>query len=207
MKASIRDCALVLAAFGCFSVSVLAFGAASPDFEHLRHPVALLGAEGEPNALAFNLIGYVVPGLLLAWQAWRWRASRSLAGLGFRVGLQLLSLSALAFVAQGLLPLDPSNLLAPASRLHALAWSAWWVSLLSGALLVAIGLGRGAGPASLLVLAMLVVVLVVSAGSLLPAPLAQRLAFAAWFGWWLVAAVVFSRAATSTPGSSPPARR
>lgn len=181
------------AAAAMFFISVAGFGMASPDFEQLRHPVALLGARGEPDALAFNLLGFVLPGLMLGWLAWRWREANGNSGFGFRLGLQLVLLSALAFTAQGLLPLDPANLLAPASRLHALAWSAWWVAFLPGAVLVAVGAGRGAGPALLLVLAMLVVVLVVAAGSLLPAPLAQRLAFAGWFAWWCLAGVLFAR--------------
>ena len=35
--------------------------------------------------------------------------------------------------------------------------------------------------------------LVLGAGSLLPAPLAQRLAFLLWFGWWLLAARALNR--------------
>ena len=54
--------------------AVAAFGASSPDFGQLRQPVALLGADGEPNALAFNLLGFVLPGALLGWLAWRWRS-------------------------------------------------------------------------------------------------------------------------------------
>lgn len=172
---------IVLAAFVLFVGAVAVFGAWSPDFGHLRHPVALLGAIGEPNARAFNLLGFVVPGLALAWLAWRWRGERAADGWRVRLGLQLLLLSALAFVAQGLLPLDPTDLLAPASRAHAAAWSAWWLAFVAGALLA----GRQAGGAVGIALAVLVLLLAMAGAALLPAALSQRLAFAGWFGWWL----------------------
>ena len=184
---------VALAACVLFVAACALFGALSPDFGQLRHPVALLGAQDEPNALAFNLIGFVAPGLLLAWLAWRWRGARGDGGWRLRIGLQLLLLSALAFAAQGLLPLDPTDLLAPASRAHAAAWSAWWIAFVAGALLA----GRGVGGRGGLALALLVPLLALAGSLLMPAPLAQGLAFAGWFGWWLWAA---SRGAASTPG-------
>ena len=192
---SVSPVAIALAALALFAVAVAGFGAWSPDFGYLRHPVALLGAIGEPNALAFNLLGFVAPGLALAWLAWRWRGDLADEGWRARIGLQLLLLSALAFAAQGLLPLDPTDLLAPASRAHAVAWSAGWLAFVAGAVLA----GRaGAGVAGI-VLALLVLLLAMAGASLMPAALAQRLAFAGWFGWWLWAARV-SRASPSARG-------
>ena len=179
-----KDGRWALAALAAWLGAGVVFGMRSPDFGHLRHPVALLGAIGEPGAPAFNLVGFVLPGLLLAWLAWRWRGAASSAGWRVRLGLQLLLLSALGLVAQGLLPLDPTDLDATASRLHALAWSAWWIAFAAGGLLAGVGVGGRAG----LVLVLAVVLLAVGGTSLLPAPLAQRLAFAGWFGWWLWAA-------------------
>lgn len=169
-----------------FALAVAGFGAASPDFGQLRHPVALLGARGEPHALAFNLAGFALPGLLLAWRAVALRAGRGAARWPVRIGLQLAMLSALAFAAQGALPLDPTDLLAPASRLHASAWMLWWVAFVPGALLLAAAAPRG----RLLGVAFAVLVPLVALGgaSLVPAPLAQRVAFALWFGWWLLPA-------------------
>ena len=164
--------------------AVAAFGASSPDFGQLRHPVALLGADGEPNALAFNLLGFVLPGALLGWLAWRWRSQAGNYGWRARLGLQMLLLSALAFAAQGLLPLDPTDLLAPASRAHAVAWSAWWIAFVAGGVLLAGGRGGRVG----LLVVLGVLLLAMAGASLVPAALAQRLAFLGWFGWWLLAA-------------------
>ncbi len=167
-----------------FCAAMIVFGLLSPDFSHLRHPVSLLGAKDEPHALAFNLFGFVLPGLLLAWCAYAWRTASAGARVAERIGLQLLMLSALAFAAQGVLPLDPTNLLAPASRLHAIAWTAWWVAFVPGALLLDVGWRRWAG----VLLALLVPALALFGAFALPAPLAQRLAFLAWFAWWWSAA-------------------
>lgn len=162
----------------------LVAGWATAGYSHLRHPLALLGAAGMPHATAFNLLGLVLPGSLLAWQAWRWRGAVGDAGWRLRIGLHLVLLSALAFAAQGLLPLDPRDLSSPASRLHALAWTAWWTAFVPGALLVAGSLRPGTAAAAGLALAVLVPVLVLSAGILLPAAPTQRAALALWLLWW-----------------------
>ena len=168
--------------------TVLGMGWLAAGYSQLRHPLALLGAAGEPRALAFNLLAFVLPGLLLAWQAWRWRGDSADAGWRLRIGLQLVLLSALAFAAQGLLPLDPRDLAAPASRLHALAWMAWWTAFVPGALLSAGTMRAGAAAAAALAIAVLVPVLVLSGGILLPAALAQRAAVVLWLLWWPAAA-------------------
>lgn len=184
------------AALLMFAAACVAFGSLSPDFAHLRHPVALLGAIGEPRARAFNIAGFIAPGLLLASLAWRWRGGARAVAWRARIGLQLLMLAALAFAAQGALPLDPTDLAAPASRMHAAAWSAWWIAFAAGALLSSRGGAAGR------VLALLVVLLALAGARLMPAALAQRLAFLLWFGWWLWAAraAPFSRGGSSSPG-------
>ena len=171
-----------------FVAAAVGFGIASPDFGHTRHPLALLGALGEPHALAFNLLAFVLPGALLAWLGWSLRAAHTMPGWRVRIGLQLVLLSALCFAAQGLRPLDPTDLLAPASRLHVVAWMLWWIAFVPGALLLARASGRAA-----LVIALLVLLFALGGGDLLPAPIAQRMAFLLWFGWWLLASRMLGR--------------
>ena len=167
-----------------FVAAVAGFGLSSPDFGQSRHPVALLGAAGEPNALAFNLAAFVLPGALLAWSAIGLRARSDAASWTLRVGLQLALLSALAFAAQGVLPLDPYDLTAPASRLHALAWTLWWVAFVPGALLVAAGQPRKrvAGFA----FAVALPVFALFGAMAMPAAITQRIAYLLWFAWWIV---------------------
>ena len=136
-------------------------------------------------------------------------AAPAAAVLVAALALALALLSALAFAAQGLLPLDMRSVDAPANRLHALAWMLWWIAFVPGALLLAVGAGRGRGFAgACAVAAVAVPVLAVFAPIGAWVGLAQRLAFLLWFGWWLVASrAAASRASASTPGSSPTARR
>jgi hypothetical membrane protein len=121
--------------------ALLGFGAMVEGYSHVVHPVALLGARGMPQALAFNLVGLVAPGLLAAWAAYSLRQRLpDGAGWSARIGAWMLLVSALAFAAQGLLPLDPSDLDATGSRLHAVAWMLWWIAFVPAALLLAIGM-------------------------------------------------------------------
>ncbi|WP_374556922.1 DUF998 domain-containing protein [Thermomonas sp.] len=191
-----------------FGLALTLAGIGLPAYSHWLHPVALRGATGLPGAMLFNAGAFLLPGIALLLASHGLRPA--LAGQGWvaRIGLTLVQGSALAFALQGALPLDARELDGDAGRLHALAWMLWWIAFVPGALLLAAGARRGAGFA----------LLCLSAGLLVPllavlAPvgswvgLAQRLAFATWFGWWCAAALALSRSAASSAGSSPPARR
>ena len=180
-----------------FVLAVLGFGAGLDGYAQARHPVALLGAHGVPHALAFNLLGFVLPGLLAAVVAERLRRRLpATAGWAPRVGSQMLLLAGLAFAAMGLLPLDVDDLHGPASQLHASAWMIWVLGFVAGTLLLGIsGLrqahGRALGVAAV-ALGVLAALAAFALQGVLAAPLAQRLAFACWAAW-LVLAVPLSR--------------
>lgn len=61
-----RTLVLGAAAAGVFWVALFAFGAARSDYTQFTKAVSELGAFGAPHALAWNLIGFITPGLLLA---------------------------------------------------------------------------------------------------------------------------------------------
>ena len=182
-------------------VVMAALSAGAPEgYSQLWHPLALLGAMPLAGARAFNLMAFVGPGLLAAIVAWGLRAamSRERAGGGAaspwvaRVGAQLMLVSALAFVAQGVFPLDAGDLDGGGSSRHASAWMVWWLAATVGALLLAFGLRRGAAPRSRawralaamsLVLGLLLPALAVLLPHWLPAGLAQRLALVTWLAW------------------------
>jgi hypothetical protein len=180
--------AAVVAAVSFF-VALAICGVALEGYSQLAHPVGLLGARGVPHALAFDAFGFVLPGLLAAWVAWRLReAVGDGARWPARIGAWLALLSALAFAAQGVLALDPGDLESSASRAHATAWTLWWVAFAPAALLLAFGVRVGRWFAAMCMLAAAVVI----AFALLPldllAPaLAQRAAFAGWLAWLVVA--------------------
>ncbi|WP_343543637.1 DUF998 domain-containing protein [Stenotrophomonas pavanii] len=188
---------LGLLAAVAFVLAVAGFGAGLDGYAQGRHPVALLGARGVPHALAFNLVGFVLPGLLAAGVAERLRRTLPTgAGWAPRVGSQMLLLAGLAFAAMGALPLDVDDLHGPASQLHASAWMIWVLGFVAGSVLLAVSDLRQAHGRALGVLALGCGVLAALAAFalqvVLPAPLAQRLAFACW-AVWLAAALPLSR--------------
>jgi cytochrome bd-type quinol oxidase subunit 2 len=175
-----------------FVGAVAGFGVALSGYSQVWHPVAVLGAKGVPHALGFNLLGFVLTGVLAAVAALDLRHRLPAdAGWPARVGTQLLLLSAMGFIALGVLPLDPDDLHNEASSLHATAWLLWWVAFVPGAALFAFGM-RGRSRWRPVVTASIVAAAVVLfsaliAVALMPAGIAQRLGYAAWLGWLCVA--------------------
>lgn len=183
-----------IAAALVFVAALIGFGAALEGYEHREYPVALLGATGFPRALAFNLLAFVVPGMLTGVVALDLR--RRLpgeAGWPLRIGAQLVFLSALAFIAMGLLPLDPRDLESDASRLHGTAWMLWNVAFIPGALLLGVTLRSRRdwlrfAKFSLIAAAGLVLASFVLT-DFMPAGVAQRIALGVWFAWFACAGV------------------
>lgn len=172
-------CALLL-----FIAAVAVFGELLDGYSHREFPLALLGAQGVPRALAFNLCAFVVPGALAAVAMWRLRSGLP-AGARWqaRIGAQLMSLAAIAFAAQGLLPLDPNDVGAASNALHALAWTLWWIASASGAALLA-----WAAPVRRMRVLAAIVAVCVPLLALPPWPgalaaFAPRAAFVAWLLW------------------------
>jgi len=170
----------------CF-LALLVFGARVPGYDHAMHPPALLGASGMPDAGAWNLLGFVVPGLFaaIALQGQHRVLRARDAGLTARVGMTLLSLSAIAFAVQGLVPLQLGRAIdAGAARLHIAAWTLWWLAASAGFVVLAFGSLRRPLFAIAALLAAAVIVAALHATSLsLPGGVRERLALAAWFGW------------------------
>jgi len=186
MKHGLRAAGLVAGL--SFAIAVYAFGAALEGYRQALLPVALLGGDAVPRALYFNLTAFVVPGAIAIWIATtlrgvlpgdtRWSA---------RIGARLVMFAAMAFAAQGLLPLDPADLEAPSTRLHATAWTLWWIAFMPGAALLAVGLRGRAGSRRLasvsMIASLMVLLFAASPWQWLPSGATQRMAYAAWFGW------------------------
>ncbi len=169
----------------CCVGAIFAFATAFESFSHQEHPIALLGARGVPGALACNVLCFVVPGLLAAMVAVRLRA-RLPDGVGrtAAIGVWMLAISALAFAAQGVWPLDPDDLENARSQRHATAWLLWWLPFASGAVLLGFGVRRAQGWGGLaglmLVAGALAIVLNAMPAAWLPGPIAQRVLLALW---------------------------
>lgn len=170
------------------AAAAIGFGAQFEEFSHLQHPLGLLGATRVPRASAFNAIAFVVPGVLAMVPAVVLRGRLADAGWTARIGAQALLLSAVAFTAQGLLPLDSTDLDGGGSRLHSAAWTAWWLAFAVGAAMLVAERRRAQGQAvkAIAGCAVATLLLALIAPLVIPAGIAQRLAFAAWFlAMWL----------------------
>lgn len=165
-------------------VAVVVFALLLDGYSHREFPLALLGAQGVPRALAFNLCAFVLPGALATIVMWRLRSALPAnARWPARIGTQLMTLAGLAFAAQGLLPLDPSDVGAASNALHALAWTLWWIAGTSGAAFLA-----WAAPLRHVRVLAVVVAVAIPLLALLPWPgalaaFAPRAAFVAWLLW------------------------
>ncbi|MGY0611625.1 MULTISPECIES: DUF998 domain-containing protein [unclassified Luteimonas] len=180
-------CAAGFAAGICFALALAGFGAALTGYGQLHYPVALLGAAGVPRATAFNLLGFLFPGLLAAFVALHRRGGLPpSAPLSARLGWTMALFAALAFAAQGLLPLDGSAPDAGRGRLHGVAWGLWGIAFAAAATalsMAALRMCRWRAAAGHFIAGALVFSLAWLAADLVPAPLAQRAAFACWFAW------------------------
>lgn len=185
--------AVAVAAALCCLAALLGFGAALDGYSHWRHPPGLLGAQGIPGALAFNLLAYIGPGLALAWVAWRLLAAARALRAPARIGAWLWLWSALAWAAQGALALDPQDLDAHSSRLHAVAWLLWWLAFAPGAALLAYAslaapAWRRFGAIALAAAATVALAVIAADARVAPAAPAQRVALLAWLAGFVASA-------------------
>lgn len=98
--------AIGIATFVVFWVALFTFGASRADYSHFHQAVSELGVLSAPHALAWNLLGFIVPGLLLA----LFGAGLATAIDGRRGALWwLLVLSGLCFAATGIVPGEMRN--------------------------------------------------------------------------------------------------
>jgi hypothetical membrane protein len=186
-----------LLAATCFSASVWGFGAVLDGYSQLAYPVSILGARGVPHAAAFDVLGFVLPGLLMAIVAAGLFRGVAPAGALARIGAWILLFSTLAFVALGVFPLHADDSQATSSRLHIACWSLWWLTTAAGGVLLSLGARRWRGGWRIAgaVLALLVPWCSVAAPAAWGFALSERIAFGLWFGWWLLATMQLRRAA------------
>lgn len=100
-----------------FAASVIGFAMLRTDgYSHGTKAVSELGAVGAPHAIAFNMLGFVIPGLLVVIVA---IALKQRAGSSMGVmGPILLALSGLAMALAGVFPIEPADESSTSSRLH-----------------------------------------------------------------------------------------
>jgi len=178
-----------------FWTALLAFGSLDPTYSQVTRAVSELGMAGAPHQWAWNVTGFILPGILLA--GFGLGMARTMDGPA-SVGAALLCLSGIFFAATGIFPADLQNMKAFATRAHILASLASFLVWLPAPILIAVGAKRRAMRALMWVsIAGLICVLsgVIVGREVLARGLAQRLNFATYFAWVLAVALIFMRQA------------
>ncbi|HEY7674617.1 MAG TPA: DUF998 domain-containing protein [Burkholderiales bacterium] len=184
---------LGIGAWVLFWAASVALGAFRPSYSHVANTISELGAVGTPYATAWNVLGFIIPGALLAIVgAAIARAANTTPSLSRTLATALLVLSGLAIAGQGVMPAEMANGVADvtsaSTRGHFISslvsGAAWAV----GALMLVGPMRRNPGWRGLHVVSvMLVVLALVAAFALrgtLPDGLAQRIGngfFCIWF--------------------------
>jgi len=182
-----------LVAVVTFWIAIIIFGALRPYYSQTMNAISELGALGTANALPWNVLGLVVPGVLLA-VAGKTIGNSLSQSRSARLGGWLLAAFGIAAAAQGLFPADMTGGALVVKSWHTRTHLA--MSLLSGLAWIAAVLflvaptkrdPRWRGFHLLNLVAVLLVVLGFAiARRFLPDGLAQRSIDAILFTWFLV---------------------
>ena len=192
-------------AFLAFWTALFAFAAARSDYSHSTKAISELGVIGAPHALAWNLIGFIVPGVLLA-----------LCGAGLATAIDgkrrllwwLLVASGLGFAGTGIFPAEMHNgsllMQSPLTIGHILAtFVSAFPWMIAAFLLVLRGKHKPDWPHLRVVALVLALVGLLGVfARALPAfeyrpGLAQRAAFLTYFSWYLVMSFYLLRSASA----------
>jgi hypothetical membrane protein len=187
-----------VAAVALFWIALFVFAALYPGYSHDTKAISELGAFGAPHARAWNLLGFIVPGLLLAASG----AGLATAIDGRRTSLYwLLLVSGVGFAGTGVIPAEMQNgsplMQSPFTLGHVLMTLLSGIPWVISAFLLIGHVKRNPGwqhlrRVSVLLAALCVVgfalnIFAPAAPVLSHRPgLAQRISFAIYFGWFLV---------------------
>jgi len=181
----------IAAAVVCWSALVI-FAALRPSYSHSVNAVSELGVLGSPNALLWNLIGFIAPGFLLAIAGAA--IARSVSARQWTVAFWLLVVSGLGFAGTGFSPAKMEKgvvlVTSPYTRghfimslIHGIAWLVAALTLIRPMLRNPDWRGLTYVNAALVVAAL--AASFVLRGRLSDA-LVQRIAGAVYFAWFIV---------------------
>jgi hypothetical membrane protein len=186
---------LGIGAWILFWTASLVLGAFRPSYSHVVNTISELGAVGTPHSTAWNVLGFIIPGVLLAIVgATIARAANVERSLSRTLATVLLTLSGLAVAGQGLMPAEMVNGVADvtsaSTRGHfissLISGAAWAI----GALLLVAPMKRNPPWQGLHMVSVALVVLALIASfalrGALPDGLAQRIGNALFCGWFIL---------------------
>jgi hypothetical protein len=174
--------------------------------------VSFLGMRGAPRAAWWNVLGFGLPGLLVAWFALALQRPLQAAGTGSlaRIGTWLLLVSGLAFAGNGLFPFDPRAPDGLSTKLHVTMLSFALLGFLPATAVLATALRRMPGwrllsTAGLLLGVATLLSVLQRMADVVPGlqdnpGYAQRVTLALYFLWLALAARVALRATAAARG-------
>ena len=182
-----------------FWCAVVGFAAVRPDYSHLTKAISELGTIGAPRMWAFNVIGYVLPGLLVTGFGWVLGRRHGSTGLAL-----LLAMAGLGLVVAGIFPGDLDDFRRPTTQLH-LAGSLLGLSWVPAMPWLAVKTRRSwPALATVSAGAFALFLLVFGLYAVIPrAPgLVQRTTFGVWLGWYVAVAFLLLRRTGISPRRS-----
>ena len=166
-----------------------------PSYSHVVNTISELGAIGTPNAVLWNVAGFVVPGILLAIAGSTIaRSANTQPSLSRTLATSFLVLAGLAVAGQGIMPAEMVNGVADVTSISTrghfisslVSGAAWAV----GALVLAAPMRRNPNWQGLYIVSVVLVVLTLAASlslrGALPDGLAQRIGNAFFWAWFVV---------------------
>lgn len=193
---------LGISAWVLFWSASVVLGAFRPSYSHVANTISELGAVGTPYATAWNVLGFIIPGLLLAIVgAVIARAANTTPSLLRTFATVLLVLSGLAIAGQGVMPAEMANGVADvtsaSTRGHFISSLVSGVAWAVGALLLVGPMRRNASWRGLHIVSVALVVLTLVAAftlrGTLPDGLAQRIGNAFFCIWFVVVSLKLVR--------------
>lgn len=193
---------LGVAACVVFWVALLILGALRPSYSQVANDISELGALGTRNAVVWNIVGFIVPGLCLALTSWRLTVvideERTRAG---RLATWLLPLFGLGLAGQGFFPALMANgvpvITSWHTRVHAIVSIVSGIAWVAGVLLLVNPMKRSSQWRNWYPINIAAVVLVIfgsfARGEGLPDGLVQRIVDAIVLAWFVVMSVKLIR--------------
>lgn len=183
---------LALLGFGGFTLfwmALFGFAALRPEYSHMHNAVSELGVLRAPNMLAWNVLGFGLPGLALL--VFGWQVGRRARPSGV-VMPALLATTGAGLLLSGVFPADLANRGGILTQLH-IAGSMIGLLWIPGAVWFCVSVRRSS-PAAFWITAAVVAALIASIllTDSLPRGLGQRLRFAAVLSWYPLMAMLIA---------------
>ena len=198
---------LGIGAWVLFWAASAALAALRPSYSHVVNTISELGAVGTPHAAIWNVVGFIIPGLVLAISgAAIARAATTAPSLSRGLATALLVVSGLAVAGQGVMPAEMVNGVADvtsaSTRGHFISSLISGAAWALGALLLVGPMRRNPSWRGLHVVSVVLLVLTVVASfalrGRLPDGLAQRTGNAFFCAWFVVMSLKLIRLGSST---------